>query len=58
MFELVIVWSNGDHQLFSGYETREEAEESENNFRMAFGEQIVWSGIRPVLIPGKFNGYI
>ena len=58
MYELVIVWSNGDRQTFAGYESREDAWAAEEGFYTAFGAQIAWSGVRPVYIPGEFNGYI
>lgn len=58
MWELVIVWSDGAQTTATGYATREEAEESADGFRMAFGEQVSWAGVRPVYIPGLFNGYI
>ena len=45
MWELVIVWSNGDKDVYQ-YGTREEAEEAESGMGTAFGNQIAWTGIR------------
>ena len=58
MFELVIVWSNGERQVFGGYKTREAAEAAGDGYREAFGEQVAWAGTRPAYIPGEYNGYI
>jgi len=44
-YELVIIWSNGDKNVYQ-YHTREEAEIGERNMRMANGNQIAWSGVR------------
>lgn len=45
MYELVIIWSTGEKDVYQ-YTTREEAEKAELGMRMAFGNQIEWSGIR------------
>lgn len=45
MFELVIVWSNGDKEIYS-YKTEEAAEKGAENMKMAFGNQITWAGTR------------
>lgn len=49
MWELVIEWAFGDErtQVFR-FETKEEAEEAADAYRMAFGEQVAWAGVRPV----------
>ena len=48
MYELVIVWAFGDDrtQVFR-FDTKEQAQQAEANYRMAFGNQIEWAGIRP-----------
>ena len=45
MKELVIIWTDGSKNTYT-YKNREEAEEADRNMRMAFGNQIAWSGIR------------
>lgn len=49
MWELVIVWAFGDDrtQVFR-FDTKEEAEKAGENYRMAFGNQVAWFGVRPV----------
>ena len=44
MYVLIILWTDGDRNEYE-YTTREEAERGELNMRMAFGNQIEWSGI-------------
>lgn len=44
VYRLIIIWYNGERDEYD-YPTREEAEEAENGYRMAFGNQISWSGI-------------
>lgn len=45
MFELVIVWSTGDKEIYT-YETEQAAETAAENFRIAFGSQVCWTGVR------------
>lgn len=45
MYELVIIWTDGDKDV-TQYATEEDAEKAELNMKMAFGNQIEWSGIR------------
>lgn len=45
MFELVIVWSTGETNIYE-YETREDAEQGGENFLLAFGLQVSWWGVR------------
>lgn len=54
MWELVIVWSFGEDrtQVFK-FETKEEAEKAMDAYRMAFGNQVAWAGIRPVYFEGR-----
>lgn len=45
MFELVIVWSDGNKNIYE-YNSQEEAEQAGANMKMALGNQIVWFGTR------------
>lgn len=45
MFELIVVWDTGEQNIYS-YETEEEAMRGAGRMRMAFGEQIRWTGVR------------
>ena len=45
--ELVVEWSNGDKNVYR-YRNKELAEKGVGRFRMAFGEQVKWAGVRPV----------
>lgn len=45
LYELVIVWENGDKDIYE-YKTREDAEKGADNMKMANGEQIAWAGVR------------
>ena len=45
MFELVVVWYDGSKNIYE-YDSREKAEEGEDNMRMALGNQVAWCGIR------------
>lgn len=47
-FELVVVWETGETDVY-GYDTREKAEAVGSGMKMAFGNQIQWHGVRPVL---------
>ena len=44
MYKLTIIWCTGEKETYD-YTTREEAEKAELGMRMAFGNQIEWSGI-------------
>jgi hypothetical protein len=44
MYELVMVWEDGDKEIHS-YKNREEAESGKRNVEMAFGTQ-VWCCVR------------
>lgn len=44
MFELIVLWSTGDTNVYE-YDTREEAVKGASRMRMAFGNQIRWTGI-------------
>lgn len=44
MFELIVVWDTGEQNIYS-YESEEEAMRGADNMRMAFGNQIQWTGI-------------
>lgn len=45
MFELIVVWDTREQNIYS-YETEEEAMRGAGRMRMAFGEQIRWTGVR------------
>ena len=45
MFELIVIWSTGEKDVYS-YNSREEAETAGNGMKMAFGNQISWCGVR------------
>lgn len=45
MFELIVIWSTGDKNVYE-YDTREEAVIGAGRMRMAFGKQIAWTGVR------------
>lgn len=44
-YELVVIWETGEEEV-SQYETREAAENAERGYKMAFGNQISWTGVR------------
>ncbi len=46
MYELVIIWSTGEREIYT-YDTEADAESGADNMRMVFGNQIVWTGVRP-----------
>lgn len=50
MFELVIVWAfpEGDTVVYE-YSSEEDAKSAEKGMRMALGNQIAWSCVRPKL---------
>lgn len=47
MFELIVVWSTGDTNVYE-YDTQEQEEAviGAGRMRMAFGKQIAWTGVR------------
>lgn len=46
MYELVVIWSNGDKNIYE-YNDRRKAERAGNGMEMAFGNQISWCCVRP-----------
>ncbi len=47
-YELVIVWADpNDEKKVYEYDTEYQAEQAERGMRMALGNQIAWSCIRP-----------
>lgn len=44
-YELVIIWTTGEKDTYE-YDTREAAEKSGRNMKMALGNQIAWYGTR------------
>lgn len=47
-YELVIVWEAGEKNIIE-YESQELAEKAKQGYKVAFGNQIQWSGTRPQL---------
>ena len=45
-YELVVVWANGDRDVYGRYDSADAAEQSGANMRMALGNQIAWCGVR------------
>lgn len=46
MYELVIIWENGDKDVYE-YESREKAEKIGRGYKeLAFGDQVAWYGVR------------
>ena len=47
LYEAVIVWETGDKEKeVHCYNTREEAENAVEGYKMAFGQQVRWAGVR------------
>ena len=44
-YELIIIWSTGEKDI-EVYSSKEKAEEARINYKIAFGGQISWAGIR------------
>ena len=44
MYELIVIWYNGEKEQHT-YDTREEAEERAEGYKKAFGNQISWVGV-------------
>ena len=53
-YELVVVWSNGDKNIYE-YKDRREAEKAGNRIEMALGNQISWCGVRPKINRPKID---
>lgn len=49
MFELIVVWQTGEQNIYS-YENKEEAMRGADRMRMAFGNQITWTGVRKSIL--------
>lgn len=45
MFELVVIWATGEKDV-DEFDSKEDAERAEIGMRMAFGNQIEWTGVR------------
>lgn len=45
MYELVIIWENGDKDIYE-YDTQERADRAGAEMKFAFGRQISWYGTR------------
>ena len=44
-FELVVIWETGEKEIHA-YATEEGAQAVANGYKMVFGNQIAWVGIR------------
>lgn len=44
-YELIVIWETGDKEVHS-YKSKEKAKEADKGYKMAFGNQISWTGIR------------
>ena len=44
-YELIVIWCTGEKEIY-GYSNKSEAETGESNMKMAFGNQVSWTGIR------------
>ena len=49
-YELVVVWETGEKEIHA-YATEEEARAAGDGYKMAFGNQISWTGTRKVTNP-------
>lgn len=47
MFELVVIWACPRETVVFPYNTEEEAREAERGMKMANGNQIEWTCVRP-----------
>ena len=45
MFELVVIWENGDKDVYS-YSTEKDAKSAECGMKKALGKQIQWTCVR------------
>jgi hypothetical protein len=45
IWELVLIWADGDKNVFT-YSSEDEAKQAEENMLRAHGNQISWTGIR------------
>lgn len=47
-YELVVVWEDGTKDIFE-YDDYQGAAQGADNFKMAFGNQVQWCGVREKL---------
>ena len=45
-YELIVTWTTGEKEIHT-YSSEAEAKERGNGYKMAFGNQISWTGFRP-----------
>ena len=43
-YELIVIWETGEKEIHP-YASREETEQAADGYKMAFGNQISWTGI-------------
>jgi hypothetical protein len=48
-YEVVIIWYNGEKNIYDGFPTEDDAAGVEKGFHVAFGNQISWSCVREKL---------
>ena len=44
-YELVVIWSNGDKDIYE-YNSEDKAIEASEGMKVALGNQIAWTGVR------------
>ena len=45
MFELIVIWDTGEKEI-DEYKTEQDARNAGEGYKMAFGRQIQWCGVR------------
>lgn len=45
MYELIVIWTSGEKEIHE-FQSREQACETGDGYKMAFGTQIEWVGVR------------
>lgn len=50
-YELVIIWDDDAMQVLE-FASEEAANKALNNYKTAFGNQVVWCGVRPQIAKG------
>ena len=43
-YELIVIWETGEKNVYE-YNSEQDAQQGEANMKMAFGNQIQWTGI-------------
>lgn len=45
-YELIVIWTTGEKEIHT-YNSEDEAYKRADGYKMAFGNQISWTGVRP-----------